>query len=156
MPERFSRKTKLKKGEKMKRLVLLSVAAMMFASAVFAPVAMAQEPGDVEIQSITVGPGGSLHIEGTIVCEEGARYFIGVDARQTQGNQPVKSGSGSTSEDVCQSTGLETFTIDVLPDPGSRPFRKGEVTLDIFRSYCGPSLCDFQSSLEVFEVTRAR
>jgi hypothetical protein len=35
----------------MKRLVLLSLAALMLAATVFAPVAMAQEPGDVDIQS---------------------------------------------------------------------------------------------------------
>jgi hypothetical protein len=60
----------------MKRLALLSVVALMLASAVFAPVALAQEPGEVDIQTVTLGPGGSLHVTGTIVCEPGAEYAI--------------------------------------------------------------------------------
>jgi hypothetical protein len=42
----------------MKRFALLSAVAMMLASAVFAPVAMAQVPGEVDVTSATLGPGG--------------------------------------------------------------------------------------------------
>ncbi len=38
-----------KKGIQVKKLALLSVAALMFVSSVFAPAAMAQEPGEVTI-----------------------------------------------------------------------------------------------------------
>jgi hypothetical protein len=146
----------------MKRLALLSVVALMLASAVFAPVAMAQTtPGEVDIQTVTLGPGGSLHVTGTIVCEPGAEYALFLEARQTQGNQPVRFGEGSTPFTVdCQTTtglALETFTVDVLPGPGSKPFRKGEVTLSGGRFYCGPNGCgEAPIALEVFELARAQ
>jgi hypothetical protein len=142
----------------MKRLALLSVVALMFASAVFAPVAMAQTPGEVDIQTVTLGPGGSLVVTGTIVCEPGADYGILLEARQTQGNQPVKFGEGRTDFFVdCQGTDvqLQSFTVNVLPGPGSRPFRKGEVVLSGFSDFCGPSFCDVvQIGPEVFEVPK--
>jgi hypothetical protein len=43
----------------MKRLALLSVFSVVLASGVFAPVAMAQVPGEVDVQSVMLGPGGS-------------------------------------------------------------------------------------------------
>ena len=145
----------------MKRLALLSVVALMFASAVFAPVAMAQTtPGEVDIQTVTLGPGGSLVVTGTIVCEPGADYGIFLEARQTQGNQPVKFGQGRTPVFGfidCQGTEvqLQSFTVNVLPGPGSRPFRKGEVTLSGVSDFCGPSFCGLvQIGPEVFEVPK--
>jgi hypothetical protein len=143
----------------MKRLALLSVAALMLASAVFAPVAMAQEPGDVDIETVKWGPGGSLEVTGTIVCEPFADYFLRLEARQTQGNQPVKFGQGTSGFYVdCQTTtglALEPFTVYVLPYPGSKPFRKGEVVLSGFNDYCGPSRCtDVQIAPEVFELPK--
>jgi hypothetical protein len=125
----------------MKKLLLLSVAALMLASAVFAPVAMAQQPGEVDIQSVTLGPEGSLHVEGFIQCLEGHEYSISLDARQTQGNQPVKLASGGTF-DRCPSDGLAFFEADLLPAQGSKPIRKGEVTLATFSSICGPQICE--------------
>jgi hypothetical protein len=138
----------------MKRFALLSVVALMLASAVFAPVAMAQEPGDVDVQSVTLGPGGSLHVTGTIECIEGHQYDIFLEARQTKGNQPVKFGTGGTNQTLfCQTTGPESFTVDVFPAQGSKPFRKGEVVLSKFRFLCGPSVCvSGQNGFEVFEV----
>jgi hypothetical protein len=137
----------------MKRFALLSVVALMLASAVFAPVAMAQEPGDVDITSVTLGPGGSLHVEGTIICLEGHEYQIYLEARQLQGNQPVKFGSGSSDFLRCQYSGLTPFTADVYPAQGSRPFRKGEVVLSKFRYLCGPSVCvSGPNGVEVFQV----
>jgi hypothetical protein len=133
----------------------LSVVALMLATAVFAPVAMAQEPGDVDITSVTLGPGGSLHVEGTIFCLQGHDYQISFEARQTQGNQPVKFGSGSSDFDTCQFSGLQPFTADVFPVQGSKPFRQGEVVLSKYRFLCGPSLCvSGPNGIEVFEVTK--
>ena len=43
----------------MKRLALLSVFSMVLASAVFARVAMAQVPGEVDVRSVMLGLGGS-------------------------------------------------------------------------------------------------
>jgi hypothetical protein len=136
----------------MKRFALLSVVALMLASAVFAPVAMAQEPGDVNIQSVTLGPEGSLHVEGFIQCLEGHDYSIFLEARQTQGNQPVKLASGGTF-DRCPSDGLVFFEADLQPAQGSKPIRKGEVTLTTFSSICGFLICEGRPvDTEVFVV----
>jgi hypothetical protein len=137
----------------MKRFALLSVVALMLATAVFAPVAMAQEPGDVDITSVTLGPGGSLHVEGTIFCLQGHEYQVWLEVRQTKGNQPVKFGSGASGVHICQFSGLQPFTADVFPVQGSKPFRQGEVVLSKFRYICGPSLCVSGSNgIEVVEV----
>jgi hypothetical protein len=58
-----------------KKLLVVSVAALMLASSVFAPVAMAQEPGDVDIQSVTVD-GGRWTVNGTIQCTQGDEYDL--------------------------------------------------------------------------------
>ena len=137
----------------MKRLALLSVFSLLLASAVFAPVAMAQEFGDVDIQSVTLGPGGSLHVEGTILCLQGHQYQIYLEARQTQGNQPVKSGSAYTDYLICQYSGLTPFSVDVYPAQGMKPFRKGEVVLSGSRYFCGYLICNNkQIGPEVFVV----
>ena len=127
----------------------------MLASAVFAPVAMAQELGDVEIQTVTLGPGGTLQVTGTIVCEPGHDYDISLDARQTQGNQPVKFAQGRTNTVICQTTGQETFTVDLLPEEGSKPIRKGEVLVSGSGSVCGPLVCSSVFiPVEVFTLAR--
>jgi hypothetical protein len=61
-----------------KKLALLSAAALMLASSVFAPVAQAQEPGDVDIQSLTLEPNGPWTATGTIQCTEGDTYDVAV------------------------------------------------------------------------------
>jgi hypothetical protein len=136
----------------MKRLALLSVVALMLASAVFAPVAMAQQPGEVTIQSVTLGPEGSLHVEGFIQCLEGHDYSVSLEARQTQGNQPLKFASGGTF-DRCPSDGLAFFEADLLAGQGSRPIRKGEVSLTTSSFICGPQICQsVPGGTEVFVV----
>jgi hypothetical protein len=136
----------------MKRLALLSVVALMLASAVFAPVAMAQQPGDVDIQSVTLGPEGSLHVEGFIQCLAGHDYSIFLEARQIQGNQPVKLAQGGTFG-TCPSDGLALFSVDLLPAQGSKPIRKGVVTLTTSGFICGPLICrSVPGGTEVFEV----
>jgi hypothetical protein len=137
----------------MKRLALLSVVALMLASAVFAPVAMAQEPGDVDVQSVTRGPEGSLQVTGTIECLAGHEYSIFLEARQTQGNQPVKLAQGGTNQLFCQTTGQESFTVDLFPAQGSKPIRKGEAVVSGSSFICGPSVCRGTSiGLEEVEV----
>ena len=137
----------------MKRFALLSVVALMLAAAVFAPVAMAQEPGDVDITSVTRGPAGSLHVEGTIICLQGHSYDIFLEARQTQGNQPSRIGGGGTGTLFCNFSGLQPFSVDVFPNQGSKPFRKGEVVLSKFSSICGFQICEGGfKGLEVVDV----
>jgi hypothetical protein len=112
----------------MKRLVLLSMVALMLASTVFAPVAVAQEPGDVDIQSVTLGPEGTAIVHGTIECTEGLQYVVTADLRQTTGNRPYNTGGGSYPDTgqftTCQTHGPEPFTITVI---GQKPFKKGDV-----------------------------
>ena len=60
----------------MKRLALLSVVTMMLASAIFAPVALALESGEVDVQSVTLGPGGSVTVTGSFQCVRGAAIFL--------------------------------------------------------------------------------
>jgi hypothetical protein len=117
----------------MKRLVLLSVVALMLASAVFAPVAVAQVPGEVNIQSVTLGTGGSVTVAGTIECIQGREYQVIVEVRQRQGNQPYNFGDGFTSFDTCESTGPIPFSIDVF---GESPFKKGVVLVNADGSVC--------------------
>ena len=116
----------------MKRFALLSVAALMLASAVFAPVAMAQEPGDVDIQSVTLGTGSSLQVTGTIECLAGEYYSVNVDVRQKQGNK-YRTG-GTYTEGLCRTTGPESFTLYVF---GESPFKKGTVVVSGSRYFLG-------------------
>jgi hypothetical protein len=127
-----------------KRLVLLSSAAMMLAATVFAPVAVAQEPGDIDIQSVTLGTGGTAIVTGTFQCAEGMQYYIFGEVRQTTGNRPYNVGSISYPDEnewlFCQAAGPETFTTTVV---GQKPFKKGDVlvytqayTCDTFVGTC--------------------
>jgi hypothetical protein len=98
----------------------------MMASAVFAPVAMAQEPAEVDLQSVTLGPGGSVTVNGTIQCTEGWYWQVTLDVRQARGiANPYVRGGGAASG-WCQTTGPTAFTIVVFAES---PFRRGEVTM---------------------------
>jgi|SRR5215211_2462918 len=137
----------------MKRLARLSVVALMLASAVFAPLAIAQEPGEVDIQSVTLGPEGSVQVTGTIECLAGSDYTILLEVRQAQGNQPVRFGNKWTDTFICQTTGPESFTDYVFPEPGSKPFRKGEVVVSGVRFFCGSINCNNEPiGVEAFQV----
>jgi hypothetical protein len=142
----------------MKRLVLLSLAALMLAATVFAPAATAQEPGDADIQSVTLGAGGTAVLTGTIQCTEGWQYRVYAEAWQTSGNRPNNSGSGEYPKDfsplaTCQTSGPETFTITVV---GERPFKKGTVWVRERSVFCPPlSACDFHP-LSDFKELRIR
>jgi hypothetical protein len=139
----------------MKRLALLSFAALMLAATVFAPVAMAQEPGDVELQSATLGTGGTVDVTGTIQCTEGWEYKIDVEAWQTTGNRPYNSGSDEYPEDfsglgLCQTNGPETFTVNIV---GSKPFKKGTVLVRERTFWCPPlSACDIRPFSDFVEL----
>lgn len=137
----LSRKTKSRKGEQMKRLALLSVFSLLLASAVFAPVAMAQVPGEVDVQSVTLGPGGSVTATGTIQCtEEGYRYFGTVEVRQrTSGN--VYNTVGLNFSGTCEAGGPTAFTASGFSD---RPFHRGPATVRASSTIYSP---DFSSQV---------
>jgi hypothetical protein len=123
----LSRKTKARKGEQMKRLALLSVVSLMLASAVFAPVAMAQEVGEVDVQSVRLGPGGSVIVTGTLQCYQDASYQLFIDVKQ-------RSGRGYT-----ETTLFQSGTCNAFPPPqpiaftlsgfAQKPFHGGKVAV---------------------------
>jgi hypothetical protein len=119
-----------------KRLALLSaVSLMLLASAVFAPVALAQEMalGEVDVTSVKLGQGGSVTVTGTIQCVEGYFYSAGVSVRQkTNGTVINQAWAGVDGAPRCATTGLQTFTT--TPTFGqvgevAKPFRKGPSTI---------------------------
>jgi hypothetical protein len=133
-------KTKSRKGEQMKKLALLSV-VLMLASAVFAPVALAQEPGEVDVQSVTLGPGGSVTVTATVECVEGQAYDAFVTVRQrTSGNVFLVTSGGESG--VCPTTGPVAFTFTEFGQVGSegvqKPFHKGQAVVSTFGRTCDP------------------
>ena len=130
----------------MKRLALLSVVSLMLASAVFAPVAMAQEVGEVDVQSVTLGPGGSVTVTGTIECVEGYYYNATVLVRQrTSGN--VINAVQVDAFGQCETTGPTAFTASGFGRTGDgleRPFHRGPATIQPFGSLFAP---DFSTSI---------
>jgi hypothetical protein len=153
-----SKKTKYRKGEQMKRLALLSAVTMMLASAVFAPVAMAQEPGEVDVTSVTLGPGGSVTVTAEIQCVEGqVSNFANVTVRQrTSGNVFLIAGGGTDPQQLmCPTTGPLEFTFtafgSVSGDGPQKPFHKGQAVVQTFGwlcptdgSPCGPQQNGFE------------
>jgi hypothetical protein len=115
----------------MKRLALLSVFSMLLASAVFAPVAMAQEPGEVDVQSVTLGPGGSVTVTGTIECVAGYYPSPYIEVRQkTSGNVNNIAGL-QPSLNVCETDGPTAFTATGFGRVGEleKPFHRGPATI---------------------------
>jgi hypothetical protein len=144
----LSRKTKSRKGEQMKRVALLSVFSMLLAAAVFAPVALAQEaaPGEVDVTSVTLGPGGSATITGTIECVEGSFYQAGVMLRQRAGNS-YKSAQVDYYG-TCATSGPEAFTAAGFSD---RPFHKGPAVIQPF-SYLWATSTSWQGAIEAVNI----
>ncbi len=114
--------------------MLLSVAALLLACSVIAPSAVAQEPGDVTITDVTLGPGGSVIVTGTIECVEGYHYFGQVDVRQrTSGN--VYNTVTLHFSGTCEATGPTAFTASGFSD---RPFHRGPATVQAFSTVYPP------------------
>ena len=135
----------------MKRLALLSVVSLMLASAVFAPVAMAQEPAEVDVQSVTLGPGGSVTVTGTIECIEGHTYQAAVFVRQRTGtgyNFVQVDGFGT-----CATTGPQAFTGTGFSD---RPFHRGPAAIEPVGSLFDPDTGNQINSFGTVEAIRIR
>jgi hypothetical protein len=137
----------------MKRLVLLSVVSLMLVT-VFAPVALAQETGEIDVQSVTLGPGGSVTVTGTIQCPaEGYHYFGGVDVRQrTSGNVYNTLGLGFSG--TCEATGPTAFTVSGFSD---RPFHRGPATVQASSTVYDPffsSGVSWQGDIEAVHLSR--
>jgi hypothetical protein len=120
----------------MKRLALLAVGALMLATTVFAPAAAAQQPGEVTVQSVKLGPAGSLTVTGTVQCLEGYYYSpLQVTVKQRTSGSLYNTASGQVY-DQCTTNGPETFTISMF---GERPFHRGPAAVVTFTSFCDPS-----------------
>src|SRR5215218_11415883 len=116
----------------MKRLALLSVFSMLLASAVFAPVAMAQEPGEVDVQSVKLGPAGSVTVTGTIECVAGYSAIANVDVRQrTSNNVNILARVGMPGFIMCDTDGPTAFTASGFGQVGEieTRFHKGQATI---------------------------
>jgi hypothetical protein len=137
----------------MKRLVLLSMVAMMLAATAFAPVAMA-ETGDVQIQSVTRGTGGTVEVSGTIDCYQGYEYQVYAEVWQTTGNKPYNVGYGAYPTNqtaICSTSGQDTFTITVV---GGKPFKNGDVLVRTSSYSCDPFQGCRYSPMSAFEEFR--
>jgi hypothetical protein len=143
----ISRKTNIRKGEQMKRLALLSVFSMLLASVVFAPVAMAQElaPGEVVVQSVTLGPGGSVTVTGITQCVTGYYPNVNIEVRQkTSGNVNNIAGFGP-SLNVCVTDGPIAFSATGFGHVGEleKPFHRGPATIHTWSYLYDPSFSTY-------------
>ena len=146
------------KGEQMKRLALLSaVSLMLAASAIFVPVAMAQQAGEVDVQSVTLGPGGSVTVEGTIECIEGYFYSADVDVRQrTSGN--VYNVGDIFTNGTCAETGQQYFQATGFGRVGDnigKPFHRGPAVIQPRSTLCDPNFnCTYwQGTLQAVHIS---
>ncbi|WP_437935327.1 hypothetical protein [Sorangium sp. So ce341] len=134
----------------MKKLALLNVASLMLVFTVFVPVAMAQEPGEVDVESVTLGPGGSVTVTGTIQCTEGDTYLVDVTVRQrTSGN--LFNTAGGQDSGQCTATGPQAFTVTTF---GERPFHRGPASVSTFGEVCPPEgfPCDRHEAVEAVRI----
>jgi hypothetical protein len=148
------KKTEPEKGEQMKRLVLLSVGALMLAATVFAPAGMAQDTA-VDITSVTLGTGGTVNVSGTIQCTEGDTYTGFVEVRQTTGNRPFNRGENSFPDFVpgeCSGE-AQDFTTTVV---GEKPFKKGTALVSGGVTVCDPTTGSCSFTRIPFEEFRLR
>jgi hypothetical protein len=129
----------------MKRLALLSVFSLLLASAVFAPVAMAQEPGEIDVQSVTLGPGGSVTVTGTIECIEGYYYNATTVVRQKASGNVINAAQVDANG-TCATTGPTAFTATGFGRVGDleKPFRRGPATVITYGTLYPP---DFSTSI---------
>jgi hypothetical protein len=135
----------------MKRLAFLSVVSLMLASAVFAPVAMAQEVGEVDVQSVRLGPGGSVIVTGTIECVEGYFVDVTVDVRQRTGHNALNHAQLSISG-TCSTTETTAFTLSEF-STFERPFHRGPATVATRNFFCDPSgTCQFVRAIEAVHI----
>jgi hypothetical protein len=96
--------------------------------------AVANHTTEVNASAVTLGPGGSLSVSGTIDCTTG--YFWGVTSvvRQKSGkffNEGL-GGAGGT----CSTDGPEPFITNLFF--GSGPFKSGRVVVETFADVCNP------------------
>jgi hypothetical protein len=129
----------------MKRLALLSVVSLMLASAVFAPVAMAQELGAVDVKSVRLGPGGSVTVTATVECVAGYTVAPSVEVRQKTRDNTYNVAYLGAGVFLCEADGPTAFTVSGFGRAGEleRPFHRGPATVQGFSTSYPP---DFSTS----------
>ena len=107
----------------MKRLALLLIVALGSAATVFAPVAMAQAPGEIDVQSVTLEQGGWVTVTGTVECVEGYYYQGGASVRQ-RSTHNLYNETQMNFSGTCETTGSQAFTATQY-ESSKRPFHRG-------------------------------
>jgi len=129
----------------MKRLALLSVVALMLV-AVFAPVAMAQAPGEIDVQQVTLGPGESVTVSGTIQCLEGSDYAVHLTVRQRTSGNLYNTTDDSVYGQCDKTTGPTLFTVTTF---GEGPFHRGPASVSFDSYVCDSNYtCYFDQGVE--------
>ena len=119
----------------MRKLLLLGVAALLLACSVFASTASAQEVGDITVDTVTLGPGGSVIVTGTVECgEAGTTIFGSIDVRQRTAGNTFNTATANFRIQ-CQAPGPTSFTTDAAF--GDRPFHTGPASVS-----GGITVCD--------------
>jgi hypothetical protein len=119
-----------------KRVAVLAAAAMMMlASAVFAPVALGQEPAEVDVQEVRLDPGGSVTVIGTIECIGGYIYDSTVMVSQRT-SRNVYNTVDVFASGTCETTGEQEFTATGFSD---RPFHRGAATIQALGTLYDPA-----------------
>ena len=141
---------------KMKKLALLSVVTLLLATAVFAPVAMAQTAGEVDIQGVTLGPQGFVTVRGTVQCTEGRYYYVSVSVWQRSiGNRYNYNNDVDSGQ--CATSGPTSFTVTTFGLEG--PFHRGPAAVTWWGAisddpyYCDPNAgCVSSEGLEEVRI----
>jgi hypothetical protein len=132
----------------------------MLASAIFAPVAVAQVPGEVDVQSVTLGPGGSVTVTGSFQCVEGQQYFWNVDIRQRTSGNVFLIANGQNSG-ICLTTEQLMFEFTDFgrvtgADGPQKPFHKGRAVVSTSGQICAPEGFPCEPRQESIEEVRIR
>jgi hypothetical protein len=138
-----------------KKLTVVVAAVMMLASAVFAPVALGQEPAEVDVQEVKLGPGGSVTVTATIECIEGYIYDSTVMVKQRTSRNDfntVNVFASGTCETSAGTTGEQEFTASGFSD---RPFHRGAATIQALGTLydtATPNNINWQGDVEAIRI----
>jgi hypothetical protein len=137
----------------MKRLALLLIVALGSAATVFAPVAMAQEPGEIGIQSVTLEQGGWVTVTGTVECVEGYYYQGGASVRQRSTHNYYNETSMPISG-TCETTGPQAFTATQY-ESSKMPFHRGPSAVSVGVYLCPPDHPGYYWTCELTQANEA-
>jgi hypothetical protein len=92
---------------------------------------MAQELGEVDVQSVRLGPGGSVTVTGTIECVAGYSAIPNVEVRQRTSGNVNNVAQVGTGYIMCETDGPTAFTASGFGRVGELEtrFRRGPATI---------------------------